>query len=155
MVGQYGVSRESMREALRLLEAQGIVSIRRGPGGGPAVGRASSMNLGRHYDAVLPARRATYGELLVAWRMLEPLAAELAAHKFDRRRVSEELTGHTVRFDDVGHVGAYQEHSNSLHFSVIELSDNRVLSLVVGGFVPHIDYGARARPSRVVLGSAG
>jgi len=43
MVEQYHVSRESLREALRLLEAQGIVSIRRGPGGGPVVGTASSM----------------------------------------------------------------------------------------------------------------
>src|SRR5919107_894815 len=47
MVEQYSVSRESLREALRLLEAQGIVSIRRGPGGGPVVGRAESVNLGR------------------------------------------------------------------------------------------------------------
>src|SRR4029078_1313915 len=48
MVEQYHVSRESLREALRLLEAQGIVSIRRGPGGGPGLGPAAAMDLGAH-----------------------------------------------------------------------------------------------------------
>src|SRR5215208_4511482 len=37
MLDEYGTSRESLREALRLLEVQGLVSIRRGPGGGPSV----------------------------------------------------------------------------------------------------------------------
>src|SRR5215217_5485742 len=79
MVEQYGVSRESLREALRLLEAQGIVSIRRGPGGGPVVGTASSMNLARTMTLYFQLAGATYEELLEAWRMLEPLGAELAA----------------------------------------------------------------------------
>src|SRR6185436_5963734 len=47
MLQQYGVSRESLREGLRLLEVQGMISIRRGPGGGPVVGTVDSANLGR------------------------------------------------------------------------------------------------------------
>ena len=47
MLEQYGVSRESLREGLRLLEAQGLISIRRGPGGGPIVGRVDPANFGR------------------------------------------------------------------------------------------------------------
>ena len=47
MLEQYGVSRESLREGLRLLEAQGLITIRRGPGGGPVVGTVDPANLGR------------------------------------------------------------------------------------------------------------
>src|SRR5262245_43750238 len=47
MLAEYGVSRESLREGLRLLEVQGLISIRRGPGGGPVVGRIDAANLGR------------------------------------------------------------------------------------------------------------
>jgi len=132
MLEQYGVSRESLREALRLLEAQGIVTIRRGPGGGPLVGEASSLNLARTMTLYFQLAGATYDELLVAWKLLEPLAAELAAQNADRAAVADALTTHTERFDDGGQVEAYQRHSNSLHFDVIELSANRVLSLVVG-----------------------
>ena len=132
MVEQYRVSRESLREALRLLEAQGIVSIRRGPGGGPVVGTASSMNLARTMTLYFQLAGATYEELLDAWRMLEPLAAELAANNPDRELVADTLGAHLEHFDDHGDVAAYQAHSNGLHFSVIDLADNQVLALVVG-----------------------
>ncbi len=38
MLSQYGVSRASLREALRMLEVQGLLNLRPGPGGGPIVG---------------------------------------------------------------------------------------------------------------------
>ena len=47
MLQQYGVSRESLREGLRLLEVQGLIRIRRGPGGGPIVGSLDPANMGR------------------------------------------------------------------------------------------------------------
>jgi GntR family transcriptional regulator, transcriptional repressor for pyruvate dehydrogenase complex len=132
MVEQYGVSRESLREALRLLEAQGIVSIRRGPGGGPVVGRAESMNLARTMTLYFQLAGATYDELLEAWRMLEPLAAELAACNPNRELVARTLGRHLEPFDDGGDLAAYQTHSNGLHFSVVDLAENQVLALVVG-----------------------
>ena len=57
MLEQYDVSRESLREGLRLLEVQGLISIRRGPG------RRADRRVGRpgepraHVDALLPPRR--------------------------------------------------------------------------------------------------
>ena len=102
MVEHYGVSRESLREALRLLEAQGIVSIRRGPNGGPVVGRAESGNLGRTMTLYFQLAGATYEELLRAWRMLEPLAAELAARNPNRLAIAGELDVHCSHFDDGG-----------------------------------------------------
>jgi GntR family transcriptional regulator, transcriptional repressor for pyruvate dehydrogenase complex len=132
MVDQYGVSRESLREALRLLEAQGIVSIRRGPGGGPVVGRASSMNLARTMTLYFQLAGGTYEELLDSWRMLEPLAAELAAANPDRALVRRTLAAHLDAIDDGGDLGAYRAHATGFHFAVIELADNQVLALVVG-----------------------
>ncbi len=47
MVEHCGVGRETLREALRLLETQGLITLRRGPGGGPVVASADAVNLGR------------------------------------------------------------------------------------------------------------
>ena len=132
MVEHYQVSRESLREALRLLEAQGIVSIRRGPGGGPIVGRAETANLARTMTLYYQLAGATYDELLRAWRMLEPLGAELAAGNPARAHVEDVLGVHLTRFDDRGERAAYAAHSNGLHFSVTDLADNQVLGLIIG-----------------------
>ena len=75
---------------------------------------------------------ATYEELLRAWRMLEPLAAELAARNPARAAVAGELRSHLEHFDDGGVRSAYMAHSNGLHFSVIDLADNQVLALIIG-----------------------
>ena len=37
--------RASLREALRLLESQGLVTLKSGPGGGPVVGEVDAANL--------------------------------------------------------------------------------------------------------------
>jgi GntR family transcriptional repressor for pyruvate dehydrogenase complex len=64
--------------------------------------------------------------------MFEPLAAELAAVNADRDLVARTLRPHLEHFEDGGARDTYQAHSNSLHFSVIELADNQVLGLVIG-----------------------
>jgi GntR family transcriptional repressor for pyruvate dehydrogenase complex len=132
MLEHYQVSRESLREALRLLEAQGIVTIRRGPQGGPMVGEAQSANLARTMTLYFQLAGATYDELLDAWHTLEPVAAELAARHPDRAAVVSALDTHTHEFHDGGERAAYTAHSNTLHFDVNELAGNRVLGLILG-----------------------
>ena len=131
LVEHYGVSRESMREALRLLEAQGMVSIRRGPGGGPIVGRAESVNLGRTMTLFFHLSGSTYDELLRAWCALEPDAAARAAAHRDREALERAMAPHLTRFDDGGDRRAYMNHSNGLHFAVSELDDNGILRMIV------------------------
>src|ERR1700728_3583071 len=47
MANQYGVGRSSVREALRILENQGLIVIRPGLGGGPIVGQSSAADFGK------------------------------------------------------------------------------------------------------------
>ena len=84
MLEDYGLSRESLREGLRLLEVQGLITIRRGPGGGPIVGHLDPASLGRTSTLYFHLAGATYRELLEAWLVLEPILAERAARNPDR-----------------------------------------------------------------------
>src|SRR5579862_3784564 len=45
MLEHYRVSRASLREGLRLLEVQGLIRLKPGPGGGPLVGAVDPKNL--------------------------------------------------------------------------------------------------------------
>src|SRR5262249_32700102 len=45
MLEDYGVARGTLREALRFLEIQGVITIKTGPGGGPLVGEPGSRHV--------------------------------------------------------------------------------------------------------------
>ena len=60
MLDKYRVGRASLREALRLLEVQGLIVIRPGPGGGPMVAQADSVHYGRMSSLYYHMVGATY-----------------------------------------------------------------------------------------------
>ena len=79
MVEQYDVSRASLREALRLLEVQGLIRLKPGPGGGPVVGSVKASHLARTATLYFHLDASTYGQLMATQVLLEPLCAQLAA----------------------------------------------------------------------------
>ncbi|MGF7239264.1 MAG: FadR/GntR family transcriptional regulator [Frankia sp.] len=134
MLEQYGVSRESLREGLRLLEVQGLISIRRGPGGGPVVGTVDPANLGRISTLYFHMAGATYNELFEAWVLAECILAERAARNPDR---NARVAAMAPYLDESGpHVPPeelakfVQEHAG-FHSAVGSLVGNRVLELTL------------------------
>ena len=85
MLRHYEVGRASLREALRLLEVQGLVRIRTGARGGPAVGAATAGNLARMLTLYFGLAGATYEDLTAVMLIASPKVAELAA----RNRLSK------------------------------------------------------------------
>jgi GntR family transcriptional repressor for pyruvate dehydrogenase complex len=79
MVSTYGVARGTLREALRLLESQGILEIKPGLGGGPVLRPMHPRELGRVLALHLQAAGVTYEEVARANVAIEALMAELAA----------------------------------------------------------------------------
>jgi DNA-binding FadR family transcriptional regulator len=73
MVHEFGVGRASLREALRLLEVQGLVAMKPGPGGGPVVGAADATHFGRMATLFFQLAGATFADLLEARAALEPM----------------------------------------------------------------------------------
>jgi DNA-binding FadR family transcriptional regulator len=126
MVEQYDVSRASLREALRLLEVQGLIHIKPGPGGGPVVGTVEASNLARTATLYFHLAASTYGELMATQVLLEPLCARLAAQHPHRR---EALRRFFV-LPSLDTEMQYREHTSGFHHVVYDLCDNSVLALV-------------------------
>jgi GntR family transcriptional repressor for pyruvate dehydrogenase complex len=76
---EFGISRPTMREALNLLEAGGLVRLRRGPGGGTVVRVPDNDEVVRALDALFRYERTTVAHLMEVRLVLEPAAARLAA----------------------------------------------------------------------------
>lgn len=79
IIERSGLSRATVRESLRLLEAEGLVVARRGPGGGLRVGRPDLQAMVQAIAAHLALSEATLGDLLAFRRLVEREAARLAA----------------------------------------------------------------------------
>jgi DNA-binding FadR family transcriptional regulator len=88
---QHGVSRSTVREAIRLLEAQHLVITTRGTTGGsfvsvPVTDRIS-VDLGTSLDLLVQNRSLTVDQVLEARQLIEVPAAALAS----QRRTEEQL----------------------------------------------------------------
>ena len=132
MLQQYGVSRESLREGLRLLEAQGMISIRRGPGGGPVVGTVDSANLGRMEALFFHLAGATYDELFEAWVFAESTLARMAAMNPDaalREQVMGPYLSGDAEADEHVDLDVYVTGHEGFHGAVSGLAGNRVFQL--------------------------
>lgn len=131
MLLHYGVSRPSLREALRLLEFQGLIAIRPGPGSSTVVGKATAANLAQMLVLYLHLANATYDELLSTWQMTEPMLARLAAENPDRAVVQKAMEPFLAQ----DRPAAPDSRSEGYHFHdvVAELADNKVLALICHG----------------------
>jgi GntR family transcriptional repressor for pyruvate dehydrogenase complex len=92
LAGELGVSRATVREALRLLGAENLIRTAKGAGGGSFVtvpsAKGLSASLRSGLGRLAHAEHVTLNELLEARELLEVPAARLAA----RRRAEEDVT---------------------------------------------------------------
>jgi len=124
---RFGVSRMAARDALRTLEALGIVAIKMGKGGGARIARGNPRLFAEALAIQLDLTGVSAGEILDAQRAIECLAAELAAENgtpADHARLTRLLAEAESQIDDVA---AYTRLSREFHIAITEASHNRVL----------------------------
>ncbi len=127
VAARFGVSRIVARDALRSLEALGVVEIRMGKGGGARIARGNARLFAEALAVQLKLAEVSPAEILDAQRAIECLAAELAAQNAtaaDHARLKELLADAERQ---IGNVEAYTRASRDFHLAIAEASHNRVL----------------------------
>ena len=124
---RYGVSRVSVRDALRALEVLGIVVIRSGAGGGATI---ASGTLDRYADALAVHFTLTgvdETEIRDAQRSIEEIGAELAAARATREDLArlERLIDQAAAARDDAR--AFSQLSVEFHLAVADAASNRAL----------------------------
>jgi len=84
LVVQSGLSRTSVREALRVLETEGLVATKAGRNGGTQVRRPGRESISRSFELFVRSHGVRFAALLETREAIEPAAARLAAiHRTD------------------------------------------------------------------------
>ena len=84
LISEFQVSRPSFREALRILESEGLISVRRGNVGGAQVHAPTPENAARTLGLVLQAQDVALDDLAAALAVIEPICAAHCAQRSDR-----------------------------------------------------------------------
>ncbi|QQA43793.1 FadR/GntR family transcriptional regulator [Pelagovum pacificum] len=84
MIARFGMAKGTIREAMRILEAQGLIVTRTGPGGGSFVGEVTSDRARALLGNYFYFKNLTVSDIYQLRRLLEPeLAASLAGELSD------------------------------------------------------------------------
>lgn len=127
LAARYDVSRIVARDALRSLEALGVVEIRMGKGGGARIAKGNPRLFAEALAIQLDLTGVGAAEVIDAQRAIECMAAELAAenanaddHASVRRLLVE--AENAISAPDT-----FTRLSRAFHFAIAEASHNRVL----------------------------
>ena len=131
---QFGVSPPALREAIHILETDGLISVRRGNVGGAVVHLPSAARTAQMIAMVLQTRDSTPADVSEALLHLEPICAGMCASREDRMTevvpyLQAEIDRQTEQFDDVS---AYVPNARRFHEALVSRCGNEPMILLIG-----------------------
>ena len=127
LVTQTRMSRTTVREALRILEVQGLVQIRTGRSGGAFVKRPGEESIASSVSLMIRGRRIRMAALLETRESLEPSCAQLAA-KYRTDADLEELQRANDAIQIDGTLADFLTANIDWHIAVAVASHNELLT---------------------------
>lgn len=127
LAARFDASRIVARDALRTLEALGIVEIRMGKGGGARIAQGNPRLFAEALAVQLDLTGVSASEIMDAQRAIETLGAELAAENATDTDIARLRTLLRQAEESIGDLDAFTRLSRDFHLAVAEASHNRVL----------------------------
>lgn len=131
---EFRVSMPSVREAMRTLETEGMITIRRGNRGGAEVHPPQLERAGYIFGLVLQSRQVSVRELGLAVRRLDPVCAEMCATRPDRMQtvvpVLREI--HRRTEESLGDFAKFVACMKEFHEALVRNCGNQAFELMLG-----------------------
>lgn len=137
LMTQFGVSRPTLREAFRVLESEGLISVRRGAHGGARVQTPNGDTAARYAGLVLEYRGTTLEDVYDARNIIEPPCASLLAKRRTQADIKQLRAAVDEARDALDDPNTLIRVHNEFHTLIIELAGNQTLA-VLNGMVRHI-----------------
>lgn len=137
---QSGLSRASVREALRILEVEGLITTRTGRNGGSEVLRPSIATIEKSFAIFIRGQRIRLEAVLEARAALEPPSARYAAlHRTDADLEAIEACQQRIeQASDADDIGAYVKANLDWHVQVVRASHNELLIAFISAVSPSV-----------------
>lgn len=146
LVAQTRMSRTTVREALRILEVQGLLRISAGRAGGAFVRRPESGSVVDSVSALIRGQRIQLSTLVEAREAIEPACAQLAAqHRTDEDIAALERANASLANSDASFTEFLQANAD-WHVAVAAATHNQLLAALMAALSPAI-YASTKRES--------
>jgi DNA-binding FadR family transcriptional regulator len=132
LMAHFGVSRPTLREAVRVLESERLVEVRRGSRTGARVRVPGPEIVARPAGLLLELSGATIADVMTARSSIEPMAARLLAETGTPEALDEL---ENMLADDIPagwQSGRLAETTGDFHRRLVELSGNATLAIIAG-----------------------
>jgi len=131
---RFGVSRITVRDALRVLEARGLVHVKVGASGGAFVSDTNVDQVAESISTMIQLQRMTLSGVAEARTVVETATSELAAERADEadiKRIEQSVEkGRLVVREQAPHT----EASMDFHVAVALAAKNELLSATVAAY---------------------
>jgi DNA-binding FadR family transcriptional regulator len=131
LITHFQVSRPTLREAVRLLESERLVEVRRGSRTGAKVRVPGAEIVARPAGLLLALSGATLADVMTARLAIEPAAAKLLAED-GTAEAHEELARLVDDIPQEWQAGRLGPATANLHRRMVELSGNATLGIIAG-----------------------
>jgi len=131
---EFGVGPPALREAIHILEVDGLVSVRRGNMGGAVVHLPSAERTAHMISMVLQSRSSTPADVSGALMHLEPICAGMCAARKDRMTevvpyLQAEIDRQEAQFEDTAQ---YVGNARRFHEALVSRCGNEPMILLIG-----------------------
>jgi DNA-binding FadR family transcriptional regulator len=132
MLEEYGVGRGTLRESLRFLEMNGVITMKPGPGGGPFTGQPDAKDLAGTLALFLQLNGTPFRSIVEVRMHIEPIIARLAAVHATPEALNEILQTVSQMRSNLDNEAAFLEANEGFHSAVARASMNPVFALLIG-----------------------
>lgn len=152
MLEKYETGRGTLREALRLLEFQGVIALKPGPRGGPVLLDPDATHLASTVVLLMQLKQAPFRTIVEVRSALEPMISSLAATRISDESL-DELSG-TIKSmrENLGDQHIFLDENKRFHDIIAWSSGNALFGYIVDsllgimdGTVVGIDYPSPRR----------